>query len=73
MDKDGNHPSSEGDLDILWGAQEIARAIRRPVRQTFHLLENGQLPAKKCGGKWCASREGLRQHFAVPSKTTEVA
>ena len=60
-------------LDLIWGAEAIAEQINRPVRTTFYLLETRQLPAKKCGGRWCASREALRQHFAVPSKTTEAA
>jgi hypothetical protein len=47
--------------DILWGAAEIAAAIKRTVRQTNWLLERGQLPAKKVGNRWVASRKALRQ------------
>ncbi len=50
--------------DLVWGVQAIAREIGRNPRQTFHLLENGKLPAGKVGGRWCASRAGLRQFFA---------
>jgi hypothetical protein len=50
--------------DLLWGVRPISEEINRSERQTFHLLENGRLPAKKIGGRWCASRIGLRRHFA---------
>jgi hypothetical protein len=50
--------------DLLWGVKPISEEINRSERQTFHLLENGRLPAKKIGGRWCASRIGLRRHFA---------
>ena len=64
---------SESKLDLVWGAVAIGRVIDRKPRQTFFLLESGQLPARKCGGRWCASREALRRHFAVPAVTTEAA
>jgi hypothetical protein len=50
--------------DLLWGVTLIAVEIGRNRRQTFHLLENGKLPASKVGGRWVASRTGLRQFFA---------
>jgi hypothetical protein len=48
----------------IWGAKKIAEAIDRPVRATFNLLESKQIPAKKIGGRWCATPEGLDQFFA---------
>ncbi|MCI5073961.1 DNA-binding protein [Oricola sp.] len=45
--------------DIVWGASEIAKVIGRTDRQTFHLLTSGQLPAKKVGDRWVASRKKL--------------
>lgn len=45
--------------DILWGASAIARVIGRSDRQTFDMLEKGNIPAKKVGGRWVASREKL--------------
>lgn len=54
---------TERDLDLLWGADEIARAIGKTRRQTFWLLENGQLPAKKIGRQWCISRKVLTEYF----------
>jgi len=50
--------------DLIWGVAGIAAEIGRNTRQTFHMLENGKLPAAKVGGRWCASRSGLRQFFA---------
>jgi hypothetical protein len=46
--------------DIEWGGKAIGHAINRNPRQTYHLLETGRLPAKKIGGRWCASRAVLR-------------
>jgi hypothetical protein len=50
--------------DIVWGADGIGKVINRNERQTFHLIDTRQLPAKKIGGRWCASRSGLRKFFA---------
>jgi hypothetical protein len=55
--------------DILWGAGEIAKFIRRSARQTFHLLEAGHLPARRVGNRWCASKKRLRD--ALLGETTE--
>lgn len=62
----------ETDLDLLWGAEEIARAanILNPdgspnLRRCFYMLEKGLLPAQKAGRVWVASRLGLRRHFAT--------
>ncbi len=49
------------DLDIVWGAAAIGRFIGKNRRMTFHLLENGFIPARKVGGTWVASRENLRR------------
>lgn len=52
-------------LDLVWGAAAIGQVINRTPKQTFHLLENDQLPARKAGGTWVASRRLLREHFEV--------
>lgn len=49
----------EAPNDLVWGATEIARVIGRSTRSTFHLLERELLPAKRVGGRWCASRRKL--------------
>lgn len=38
----------------VWGCRAIATVINRTPRQTFHLLENGHLPATKTGDQWTA-------------------
>lgn len=59
---DNDTPSLTADL--LWGVVAIAKEIDRSERQTFYMLENGRLPAKKVGGRWCTSRAGLRRFFS---------
>lgn len=49
--------------DLLWGAQEIAREIGRGEKVTYNMLERGELPAKKIGNRWVASKMKLREHF----------
>lgn len=53
--------------DLIWEVAGIAKEIGRSRRQTFHLLETGQLPAEKIGGRWCSSRAALRRRFAMLS------
>ena len=50
-------------LATCWGAAEIAKCIRRTPRQTHYLLATGQLPAKRLGRRWYASRQALEQLF----------
>jgi len=54
-----------GHLDILWGAEAIAKEIGVNRRQCFYLLDTGKIPAARIGKRWCASRHGLRAHFAA--------
>jgi hypothetical protein len=49
--------SEEG--DFVWGASAIAKVINRSTQQTFKLLEDHALPARKIRGRWCASRAEL--------------
>jgi hypothetical protein len=51
--------SDDEKSDVLWGASAIGRAIGKPARATFHLLESGHLPARKIGRQWVASRRRL--------------
>ncbi|MBD9592709.1 DNA-binding protein [Ensifer sp. ENS05] len=54
-------------LDLVWGAEEIAKLIGRSTRATFHMLDAGELPAKKVGGRWVAERNQLLQFFLEPA------
>ncbi len=56
---DGSDPS-----DIIWGGENIAKVIHRSIRATFHMLEQGHLPARKVGRLWSASRRRLLAHLA---------
>lgn len=49
--------------DLVWGGEDIAKVIGRTARVTFSLLEKGELPAKKVGGRWVASRQKLIDFF----------
>jgi hypothetical protein len=42
---------STGALDLIWGAEDIAKVIGRSTRATFDMLDKGQLPAKKVNGR----------------------
>ena len=48
---------------FLWGAKAIAEEIDAELRPTFHMLEQGYLPATKVGRVWMTSRSRLRQFF----------
>ncbi|HEV7344386.1 MAG TPA: helix-turn-helix domain-containing protein [Devosia sp.] len=56
--------SSEPDgLDLIWGAEGIAKAIGCTKRKTYHMLEAGLLPARQIGQRWVVSRRKLQEHF----------
>ncbi|MBU1313983.1 MAG: DNA-binding protein [Alphaproteobacteria bacterium] len=50
-------------MELIWGGEEIAKVIGRTARITFSLLEKGELPAKKVGGRWVAERSKLIAFF----------
>ncbi len=56
-------PDIETRTDLAWGVGEISGAIGRDERATYHLLSKGELPARKIGGRWCASRRRLIAHL----------
>ncbi|OBQ83187.1 MULTISPECIES: hypothetical protein [unclassified Mesorhizobium] len=55
--------SEPSGIDVVWGAVEIGKEINRTPRQTFHMLEQGLLPARKVGSQWVAERGKLRAFF----------
>lgn len=61
--------SADGSMDLIWGADKIAKAIGRTRRSTFHMLDGGQLPAKKVGGRWVAERGRLMSFFSEDATT----
>ncbi|MCV9997357.1 helix-turn-helix domain-containing protein [Pararhizobium sp. YC-54] len=50
-------------IELIWGADEIAKFIGRSPRVTFHLLTTGAIPAKKVGGRWVIERGKLIAFF----------
>jgi hypothetical protein len=58
------HNMEHENLDLLWGAEAIGRALNIDARRAFYLLETKAIPAKKVGGRWVVSRLGLRKFFA---------
>lgn len=57
MKKEDDH------LDLVWGIENIGKLIGRSVPQTYHMLTNGKLPARKVGERWVASRQKLIAFF----------
>jgi hypothetical protein len=54
---------TDRELDLIWGVNAIAKAIGRTDRQTFHMVSNGELPARKIGSRWVIERSKLVAHF----------
>jgi hypothetical protein len=50
--------------DLIWELKPIAQEIGVTERQAYHLIYTRQLPVRKIGGRFCASRSGLRRFFA---------
>jgi hypothetical protein len=50
--------------DLMIGAKPIAAWLGQPIRQTFYMLETGQLPGFKIGKKWAARKSTLTQRIA---------
>jgi hypothetical protein len=55
----------EPDLDLIWGADAIARVLNLNTKQAFYALESGKLPARKVGKRWVAERGRLREFFVA--------
>lgn len=51
-------------LDLIWGVEEIAKVIGRTARQTYHMIQCGNLPVvKQVGERYVASRSKLIAFF----------
>ncbi len=61
LNKKEDSPSS---LDLIWGVSEIAKMIGRTERQTYHMIQSGNLPmVKQVGERYVASRSKLIAFF----------
>lgn len=56
-------------LKLIWGATEIGRVLGVSRRRAFHLLETGELPARKVGGRWVADVASLAELFRRAQKS----
>jgi len=55
--------SAVQEMDLVWEVAEIAKLIGRSQRSTFHMLSKGDLPARKVGGRWVASKSEIERFF----------
>ncbi len=52
-----NSEPAVDDLDApLWGAGPISEEIKRTKNQTYHMLEQGLIPATKVGRQWVSTK-----------------
>ena len=63
--KDNHDSQSPGGEDLLWGALRIGQAMNITERQASYKLESGQLPAKKIGNRWVASKTAILKLLSV--------
>lgn len=54
---------NQGEIDLIWGLEGIAKVIGRTVRQTHHMLSTGKIPAKQVGSRWVIERGKLISFF----------
>ena len=57
-------PDAQGDADLLYGVAQIAAHLGLTARQIYHHHDAGTLPTFKLGGRVCARRSTLAEHFA---------
>lgn len=55
--------ASSEPIDLIWGVSAIARVIGRTDRQTFHMCQSGELPARKVQNRWVIERSILLAFF----------
>jgi hypothetical protein len=60
-------------LGILWGAKQISRYIDKSPPATFLLLETGQLPGRKQGKLWTATKDELRAALTGGPPTSQAS
>lgn len=54
-----NTQSQTETFDPVWGAHAIAGVLKTTDQRAFYMLNKGELPAKKVGGRWVADRNEL--------------
>lgn len=63
----------EATAEPVWGAKAIGGVIKRNRRQTFWLLQNGKLPARKVGALWVSERNALLAFLTSDAGTSMAA
>jgi hypothetical protein len=58
---------AEREAEPIWGAEAIGNVIGKNRRQTFWLLQNGLLPARKVGSLWVSERQALLNFITTPT------
>ncbi|RWM22618.1 MAG: DNA-binding protein [Mesorhizobium sp.] len=57
---------TENELGLIWGAENIARAIGRKPGITLHMLQNDHIPgARQVCGRWVIARSKLCEVFGM--------
>jgi hypothetical protein len=60
-----NDDAETDTLDTLVGAKRIADYAGLNIRQAFHLLEQGILPAQKLGRRWVTTKSQIRRRLGA--------
>jgi len=58
--------------DILWGAKEIGRFIRRSEKVVWNMHQRGQIPTFMWAGRICARRSKLINFFESQERLSRV-
>lgn len=53
------------DPDLLYGVPAIADCLKMRERQIYHLVQKGEIPTFKIGGKVCARKSSLMSWLAA--------
>ena len=52
-------------LGLVWGVRGIGTAIGRSARETYHLIETGQLPVRMIGRQYYSTIRELKKCFKI--------
>ncbi len=58
-------------FNLIWGASAIALELGTTRRRAFYLLETGEIPARKVGGRWVVECNELRGFFRASRKNSD--
>jgi hypothetical protein len=66
MAQDSTQPKN--DDTPLWGARAIGLELGLDRGQTYHLLNQGHLPARRIGRRWVSTPSQLRRALGAESE-----